>query len=234
MEQSLSPEIFRFLRDLRDNNNRDWFNQNKGRFRDVVQRPMLNFIETMSPWLMANTPAFVADTRLNGGSLFRIYRDTRFSKDKSPYKTNIGCNFRHRVGKDAHAPGFYVHIAPDEVFFGGGIWSPPTPVLNRLRDEIVAKPERWRAVLDAPGFHQVTGGLAESQMLKRAPRGYPSDHPFVDDLRRKSIFAFSSCTEAQVCAPDFPDRVMETFGAISPLMKFTTQALGVGWDQGAI
>lgn len=230
MQTPITPELFQFLRELRDNNTKEWFADNKTRFHNVVQLPMLDFIETMAPWLAAHTPAFQADKRLNGGSLFRIYRDTRFSKDKSPYKTNVGCNFRHKVGKDAHAPGFYVHIAPDEIFFGGGIWAPPTPVLNEIRDAIVEDPKRWQTIKDAPSFQKIIGGLGESDMLKNAPRGYDKDHPFVEDLKRKSLFAFTSCTEDQVCAPDFPDRVMEAFGALSPFMKFTVDALHVGWE----
>ena len=227
----LTPELFRFLRELRENNNREWFADNKPRFREVVQLPMIGFIETMAPWLAENAPAFVADTRLNGGSLFRIYRDTRFSADKTPYKTNVGCHFRHRVGKDAHAPGFYVHIAPDEVLFGGGIWMPPTQVLNRIRDAIVEDTGGWRAIQRAPAFTEVLGGLHDAGSLKNAPRGYPGDHSCVEDLKRKSLFAFARCTEAQVCADDFPERVAEAFEALSPLMKFMVNALGLDWER---
>ncbi len=228
----LTPELFRFLRELRENNNKEWFADNRPRFREVVQMPMVGFIETMAPWLAENAPAFVADTRLNGGSLFRIYRDIRFSADKTPYKTNVGCHFRHRAGKDAHAPGFYVHMAPDEVFLGGGIWSPPTSVLNEIRDAIVEDPRRWRAIQRAPAFTEVLGGLRDADSLKNAPRGYPSDHPCVDDLKRRSLFAFASCSEAQVCAEDFPGRVKEAFAALSPLMKFMVNSLGLDWEQG--
>lgn len=230
MPNLLTPELFRFLRELHENNNREWFADNKLRFREVVQLPMIGFIETMAPWLAKNAPAFVADTRLNGGSLFRIYRDTRFSADKTPYKTNVGCHFRHRVGKDAHAPGFYVHIAPDEVLFGGGIWMPPTQVLNLIRDAIVEDPGRWRAIQRAPAFTEVLGGLHDAGSLKNAPRGYPGDHPCLEDLKRKSLFAFARCTEAQVCADDFPERVTEAFEALSPLMKFMVNALGLDWE----
>lgn len=230
MNNAITPELFQFLRELRADNTKEWFGENKSRFKDVVQKPMLTLIETMSPWLQIHTPAFFADTRLNGGSLFRIYRDTRFSADKSPYKTNVGCNFRHKVGKDAHAPGFYVHLSPEENFFGGGIWSPPTTVLNEIRDTILDQPDRWTKIKTDAAFIKQTGGLGESEMLKTAPRGYPKDHPFLEDLQRKSLFAFGRCTEEQVCAPDFPDRLMDTFAAISPLMKFTTDALHVGWD----
>jgi uncharacterized protein (TIGR02453 family) len=230
LTNTITHELFRFLRDLQDNNNKDWFDANKSRYQQHAQRPMLSFIETMSPWLATHTPAFLADSRTNGGSLFRIYRDTRFSADKSPFKTNIGCNFRHRIGKDAHAPGFYLHISPGEIFFGGGIWSPQTSVLNRIRDAIVAQPDRWRDIVADKAFVQQLGGLADADMLKTVPRGYAKDHDFAHDLKRKSIFAFASCTEAQVCAVDFPDRVMTAFGTLAPMMQFTTDALGLSWE----
>jgi len=230
MLNTLTPELFRFLQELRENNNKAWFTENKPRFRESVQLPMVDFIETMAPWLAQNAPAFVADTRLNGGSLFRIYRDTRFGSDKTPYKTNIGCHFRHRAGKNAHAPGFYVHIAADEIFFGGGIWSPPTTVLNKIRDAIIEHPERWQAITQAPAFVDVFSKMGEAQSLKNAPRGYPLDHPCIEDLKLKSLFAFSTCTPAQVCAADFPDRVSEAFTALAPLMEFMVTALELGWD----
>ncbi len=226
----LPKDLFVFLRELTLNNNKAWFNENKQRFRESVQLPMIDFIEAMEPSLAFHAPAFVADTRLNGGSLFRLYRDTRFSADKTPYKTNVGCHFRHRAGKDAHAPGFYVHIAPGEIFFGGGIWSPPTPVLNKIRDRIIEHPDEWQAIHADRSFKKVVGGLGSSQSLKNAPRGYPVDHPCVEDLKRKSLFAFSSCTEKQVCAKDFPERVSKSFEAITPLMQFMVKALDVGWD----
>ncbi|MCY4207790.1 MAG: DUF2461 domain-containing protein [Roseovarius sp.] len=231
MTGTISPELFRFLRELRENNNKEWFEENKSRFREHVQLPMAGFIESVAPWLALNAPAFAADSRLNGGSLFRIYRDTRFAADKTPYKTNVGCHFRHSAGKDAHAPGFYVHLAPDEVFFGGGIWAPPTPVLNRIRDSIVENPERWLKIVRNPSFTELLGGLSDSQMLKRAPRGYPDDHLCIEDLKRKSVFASATCAEAEVCSDSFADRVTEAFGALSPLLEFMVKALDLGWDE---
>ncbi|MEM9604818.1 MAG: DUF2461 domain-containing protein [Pseudomonadota bacterium] len=225
----LPTDLFAFLSELRVNNNKPWFEANKPRFKARVQQPMVGFIEAMAPWFDANAPAFQADTRLNGGSLFRIYRDTRFAKDKTPYKTNVGCHFRHRVGKDAHAPGYYLHIAPDEIFFGGGIWMPPTPVLNQIRDAIVDSPTRWAAIEGSATFTKRFGGIRGDQ-LKRPPRGYDTDHPLIDDLKRKSFFAFSSCTPKQVCARDFPKRIAATFDDLEPLMHFLVDALDVGWD----
>ena len=226
----IPADLFVFLRELSENNNKEWFADNKTRFRENLQLPMVAFIEAMAPWLEFNAPAFVADTRLNGGSLFRIYRDTRFGSDKTPYKTNIGCHFRHRAGKDAHAPGFYVHLSPDEIFFGGGIWSPPTPVLNKIRDKIIEEPEAWQAIQQDTNFKKQLGKIESHQSLKNAPRGYPADHPCLEDLKRKSLFAFASCTQKQVCSTSFPERVSNSFDAISPLMRFMVDALEVGWD----
>ncbi|MEM7197930.1 MAG: TIGR02453 family protein, partial [Pseudomonadota bacterium] len=161
MSNMITPELFVFLRELYENNNKAWFLENKPRFQSHVQQPMLSFITTIAPWLEQNAPAYPADTRLNGGSLFRIYRDTRFSPNKVPYKTNVGCHFRHRVGKDAHAPGFYVHIASNEIFFGGGIWMPPTPVLNKIRDAIVDSPKEWQKITQAPAFTTILSGLGD-------------------------------------------------------------------------
>ncbi len=122
-------ELFTFLDQLAANNNREWFKDNKERYYDVVVDPVCDFIEAMEPRLHVISRHFVADSRPHGGSMFRIYRDTRFSKDKRPYKENVGCQFRHEAGKDAHAPGFYVHLGRDEIFYGGGLWLPSNPVL---------------------------------------------------------------------------------------------------------
>src|SRR5215471_15655464 len=143
-EASFGPELFSFLADLRANNNRDWFAANKQRYEEQLLEPALAFINAFGPRLEKISPHFRADARPSGGSLFRIYRDTRFSKDKSPYKTNVGIHFRHERAKDAHAPGYYLHIGPGEVFVGGGIWRPDTETATAIREAIVADPEHWK------------------------------------------------------------------------------------------
>ncbi len=136
--------MFNFLADLGSNNNREWFNNNKDRYENFVVEPVTRFIEAVGEFLPTISDAYVADTRRNGGSMFRIYRDTRFSRDKRPYKENVGCQFRHTAGKNAHAPGFYVHLAPAEVFIGGGIWKPDTNSLDKIRNHIAENPELMR------------------------------------------------------------------------------------------
>ena len=138
---SFGPGLFSFLADLRANNNREWFQANRHRYDEEVLEPALAFIGAFAPRLEKISPHFRADARPSGGSLFRIYRDTRFSNDKSPYKTNLGIHFRHERAKDAHAPGYYLHIGPGEVFAGGGIWHPATEAATAIREAIVADPE---------------------------------------------------------------------------------------------
>ena len=121
--------LFKFLGDLKANNNREWFQKNKDRYRSTVQDPLLDFVVAMEAPLRKISPHYVADARRNGGSVFRIYRDVRFSKNKAPYKERAACNFRHKAGKDVHAPGFYLHLANDKLMVGGGIWGPPSDAL---------------------------------------------------------------------------------------------------------
>src|ERR687888_1622679 len=141
-ETSFGPELFAFLEDLRANNNREWFAANKHRYEEHLLEPAIAFIDAFAPRLEKISPHFRADSRPSGGSLFRIYRDTRFSKDKSPYKTNLGIHFRHERAKDVDAPGYYLHIGPGEVFAGGGMWHPDSSTATRIREAIVADPDR--------------------------------------------------------------------------------------------
>jgi uncharacterized protein (TIGR02453 family) len=121
MTAHITPALFEFFRELKANNSKEWFAENKTRYEQQVREPLLAFIADFGLRLPAISPHYVADPRKSGGSLFRIYRDVRFSKDKTPYKTGAGIQFRHERGKDAHAPGFYLHLEPDGCFFGAGI-----------------------------------------------------------------------------------------------------------------
>ena len=214
----ITPELFHFLKQLRRHNDREWFNANKQRFVDKVRDPLLFFVEMIGPKLRAISPEIVADSRPVGGSLFRIYRDTRFAKDKTPYKTHAGLFFRHRAGKDVHAPGFYLHLEPGEVFMGAGIWHPDTKSLTAIREAIDADATAWKRARKI--------GLADGDSLKRAPRGFDPEHPFVDDLKRKSITSTLHFSEKQACASDFPLRFSRACKSRLPLMKFLAKAVG--------
>ncbi len=215
----LPKALFDFLRELADNNDRDWFNANKDRYKADVVAPISAFIEAMRPHIEDISAHFVVDPRPNGGSMFRIYRDTRFSKDKTPYKTNVGCQFRHEAGKDAHAPGFYAHFEPGRCFFGGGVWQPPSDPLRAIRQAMVDDPKAWQSA---------TKGLdLGGEQLKRAPKGFDEDHVLIEDLRRKSFFAMEEGDEALATSPDLPAKVAKSFRKVAPMMRFLTEAVGV-------
>ena len=168
-------ELFRFLKGLRANNDRDWFKHNRQRYEAHVRQPLLGFIVGFSPLLAKISGHFSADPRPVGGSMFRIHRDTRFAKDKSPYKTMAAAQFRHEQGKDVHAPGFYVHLEPGACFVGIGIWRPEGPIVRQIRDAMVDDPDAW---LDAARAEPFSSRYAlEGERLKRPPRGYDPESP---------------------------------------------------------
>ncbi|WP_373088987.1 DUF2461 domain-containing protein [Sneathiella sp.] len=218
-------DLLRFYEELKANNSRDWFAKNKQRYKDVVVYPMADFIEAMGPRLDAIAPAFVADPRPNGGSMFRIYRDVRFSRDPRPYKEHLACQFRHQAGRDAHAPGFYVHIAPDEVRFGGGVYLAPAPVLAKIRHAINDDPERWNAIKQDPDFVKTFVNI-RGDTLKRPPKGYSTDHPNIVDLKRKTHFITHQIRlVSKITTPGFIEEVDDAFQKATPFMRFLTHAV---------
>ena len=221
---NFSPEMFEFLAELKDNNTKEWFLDNKERYKADVQEPLLRFISQFADPLHAISPRFVADPRPSGGSMFRIYRDVRFSKDKSPYKTHAAAQFRHSAGKDAHAPGFYLHLEPGQVFVGAGSWRPAADALAAIRTAIAEKPSRWKKVVEDPQFvkHHRLGG----ESLKRPPRGFDPEHPLIDDLKRKDFICVEEFTQAAACKAGFIDRVESSCRTAGPFVRFLTEAVG--------
>ncbi len=223
-EQSyFTRESFRFLRELARNNDREWFNSNKLRYEEDVRDPAVRFVVAFSSDLKAVSPHFRADPRANGGSIFRIYRDVRFAKDKSPFKIHTGIQFRHDQGKDVHAPGFYLHLEPGGCFGAMGIWHPDGKSLRKLREAIVERPDRWRAEVTS---HTFTERLALSgDRLSRAPRGFDPDHPLVEDLKWKDFVAVADLTEDQVVEPGFLEDYASLCRAGAGFMAFLCEAL---------
>jgi uncharacterized protein (TIGR02453 family) len=216
-----SSQTLEFLGQLRANNNRDWFEANKPRYESDVREPALAYIEAMAPHLAKISGSFLASPKKVGGSLMRVYRDVRFSKDKTPYKTNIGIQFRHVAGKDVHAPGFYLHIDPDEVFLGAGIWRPDNPTLQQMRLLIDDDQPRWRKLtkkLVTRGYN--FGG----ESLKRPPKGYDNDHPLIEDLKRKDFIAVLNLDHAAVPKKDFLKVTAKHFAAAGELVEFICNA----------
>jgi len=219
--------LFGFLEELARNNDREWFQANKGRYEAEVVEPVLRFIEAVGLEVLPGlSRSFVADPRKSGGSMFRIYRDTRFSHDKRPYKENVGCQFRHVLGRDVHAPGFYVHLEPGRVFIGAGSWRPPRPALEQIRAAIVARPAAWSRLIDDPALSSYFGGI-EGESLKRAPQGVDPNHRYIADLKRTSHFVLKDVAPVRVLRPAFLAEVEEAFTKASPLMRFLTEAVGL-------
>jgi len=212
----------RFLDELADNNDRPWFAANKPRYEALVREPALDFIAAMAPLLQTFAPRFRADPRKMGGSLMRVYRDTRFSRDKTPYKTNIGIQFRHELGKDVHAPGFYVHVASDGCFFAVGCWHPDSDALGRIRDLIAEKPEQWFSARDDMGF--VGQWALAGDSLSRPPRGYDANHLAIEDLKRKDFIAIASLSQADVMGSGLVKLAAARFTAAEPFMRFLCAA----------
>ncbi len=223
LQAHFTPKLFAFLRELDRNNRREWFDANKQRYLDDVRDPMLRFIADFGVELGRLSRHFVADPRPSGGSMFRIYRDTRFATDKRPYKTNVGAQFRHERGRDAHAPSFYLHLEPGEVFGGGGIWHPEAEPLRRIREAIARDPARWKRATRSRAFTSRCEIWGEQ--LARAPRGFAADHPLVDDLRRKDFFGLRSFTEQQICRPGFLSEFAGVCAACLPLVRLLCDAL---------
>jgi uncharacterized protein (TIGR02453 family) len=219
------PALLDYLDVLAANNNRPWFQENKHRYEQELLAPCLAFIRAFAPRLKKISPHFVASDRRVGGSLLRIYKDTRFSGGMSPYKTNVGIQFRHQRGRDIHAPGFYVHIASGECFLAAGIWRPEADTLAQVRQAIVDKPQRWRRASLDKRFRRYFELAGDA--LKTAPRGFAADHPMIEDLRRKDFIALDELTEQDVLDARFLDRVAECFAAARPFMRFLCGAVKV-------
>ncbi len=222
-DRYFTRQTFAFLSALAENNTREWFEEHKQDYEALVREPALDFISDMGNELPAISPHFRAVPKKMGGSLMRVFRDTRFSKDKTPYKTNIGIQFRHEVGKDVHAPGYYVHIAPDESFVGVGLWHPEADVLFKIRQGLLEKPEAWVKARDDKTFSQHFDLVGDA--LANAPRGFAKDHPLVEDLKRKDFIALAAMSKATVTAKDFREQVAERFKQATPLMRFLCSAL---------
>lgn len=222
-ETYFSSDLFTFLKQLKRNNKREWFQANKARYEAVVRDPCLRFIAELAGPLERVSPWLVADPHPTRGSLFRIYRDTRFSPDKHPYKWHVGMSFPHRGTKQkVHLPGFYLHLEPQGCFAAAGCWHPDNSTLISIRNAMVARPEAWKKV--------VRGLELEGDALSRPPRGYPADHPLLEDLKRKDFLASVAFTDSQVCGARFMADFLAACRKLSPLVGFLSQALGLPYE----
>lgn len=224
------PAALTFLRALKRNNRKEWFEANRARYEAEIKQPLVALIEEVDVRLASLAPEIVGTKR----SLFRIHRDVRFSRDKTPYKTHAACWFYHRdagraVGDNAAhgGAGFYFHLAPGEVFSGGGVWMPPRPALNRIREAIADDPDGFKTIVTAPSFQRRFGALDPEHTLTRMPRGYDVDHPAADWLRYQSFTADHALDESLLASPKLVDALMRNFSVALPLVRWINTASGL-------
>lgn len=231
-----SPATFKFLRQLAKNNDKDWFAAHKSEYEAAVKAPCLAFIADLAPPLAKISPQMLASPKPVGGSLFRIYRDTRFSSDKTPYKTHAGMSFFHAATKQVaraaganammgrlDAPGFYLHLEPGASFLGGGLWHPQPDTLKRIRANLVSNPASWKKATRDPKFLKqfALGG----DRLQRPPAGYPADHELIEDLKRKDFVASSALSDEEVCAPGFLKEAVRRYALMAPMIDWLCTSL---------
>lgn len=225
MFSHFEPSLFTFLDKLKANNNKAWFNDHKNEYEDLVRTPALAFIEQMDHWIRMISPHYEGIAKKMGGSLMRVYRDVRFSKDKSPYKTNVGIQFRHEVGKDVHSPGFYLHIEPGDVYLGVGSWHPASQELKQFRDHIVAKPGPYQDAITHQPFTDKYALVGDT--LIRPPKGYDKDHPLIEEIKRKDFVAVCQLNENFLFQENLCEEVAKLYGRAQPLQRFLCEALGL-------
>lgn len=223
----IPPELFDFLGELKENNDRTWFQEHKARYENHYKQPLLAFVAAFADRLPEISPYYMAVPKITGGSLFRIYRDVRFSNDKRPYKTWAGMHFRHERARDVHSPGYYIHLEPGNCFISCGIWKPTSESQGKIRGVIAEHPQRWLDATREEAFAALYRLAGDS--LKRPPRGYDPDHPLIEDLKRVDYLASISIDEGIATRPDFLDYYLGTCQIAAPFMRFLTESLGLSW-----
>lgn len=226
-----TASAFQFLRGLARNNKKPWFEAHRDDYETHVRAPMRALIEEMDVRFARFAPELTGDPKR---SMFRINRDIRFSKDKSPYKTHAACWFRHsaadhRVGGDAEAgsAGLYFHLQPGQSFVGAGIWMPPRPTLNKIRDAIAEDPKRFAGLVKHPTVRRRFGGLDDEAMLKRMPRGFNDDHPAAEWLRYQSFTIGRELSDREALSPRLAGGLEKDFRLMLPLVRWLNTALGL-------
>ncbi len=216
----LNPDLFRFLDELKKNNNKDWFDTNRSRYKDLRQQ-FMNFVTLLIHQLSQLDPS------LNGleasQTVFRINRDIRFSKDKSPYKTNMGA-YIAPGGKKSFSPGYYLHVEPGGSMIAGGMYMPPSKELKMVRKEILENTDEFKQIINNPDFKKTFGEL-HGEKLKTAPQGFPKDHPEIDLMRYKSYTVFKEVAEAYLTGPNALNQMLDDYRVLKPLNDFLTHAL---------
>jgi uncharacterized protein (TIGR02453 family) len=225
------PAALSFLRSLRRNNDREWFEQNRATYEGELRTPLAALAEEVDVRLATMAPEIIGDPKR---SLFRIHRDVRFSVDKSPYKTHVAAWFHHSDagrGVGTAAPhggaGFYFHMEADRASLGGGIWMPPRPTLQRIRAAIDEDHVPLDRILRDPARRRRFGGLAEENMLTRMPRGYADAHPAATLLRHQSYTLGRELRQRDLFSPRLPDLLAKEYAHLLPLVRWLNASLGL-------
>ncbi|MBN8739354.1 MAG: TIGR02453 family protein [Lysobacterales bacterium 69-70] len=223
MSACFTPATFGFLRDLARNNNREWFLANKARYEEQLRTPFLNLLGELQAPLARISPHYRADTRSQGGSLFRQHRDTRFSNDKTPYKTWAGARLFHERSRGIEAPVFYLHLQPGGCFAGGGIWHPQSDALKKIREFLADNPAAWKKATQSKAFreHLTPGG----ETLTRPPRGFDPDHELIADIRRKDFVASAAFDDKLATSAEFKPWLIDTYKRLAPMVDYLCAAL---------
>ncbi|GAB3505719.1 DUF2461 domain-containing protein [Pseudoxanthomonas daejeonensis] len=224
MSTYFSAASFKFLRGLSRHNDKAWFEAHREDYEAHVRQPFLRLITDLQPGLAAVSPHFRADPRTIGGSLFRIYRDARFSNDKSPYKPWQGARLFHERRREVPAPSFYVHLQPGESFVGGGLWHPEPDTQRRVRQFILDNPGAWKKTAHAPALRR-RFELDDSEVLSRAPRGFPADFEFIDDLKHRNWVFTRPLDDAAMTGPRLRKTLETDLAALGPFIDYLCAAL---------
>jgi len=218
---SFPPEGLRFLKTLKRNNNREWFNANKSLYEASVREPMTAIVESLALEFARFAPDILSTPK---ASLYRIHRDTRFSRDKSPYKTHVAAVFPQRNLEKHEGAGFYFHISPTEVLVGGGLYMPSPEDLRCVREPISQNQASFTKIVMARPFRRVFGEVTGERLL-RVPRGFDPAHPAADYLRLKQFLASRSLPPASASSPDFFRVLVETFEVLGPFVHFLNKPI---------
>lgn len=223
-----TKSTFDFLNQLKKNNNKEWFSENKETYEKVAREPFLKFIEDFAPHLKKTAPNHLAIAKKTGGSLFRINKDLRFASRDEPYKTWIAAQFKHNNGKDVHAPGFYLHIEPKNSFFGGGVWHPDTQTCNKIRNAIATNSSEWKKIINNKTFKNTF--IMEGDVLQKPPKGFDVNHPCIEDILRKDFIVTHALKQEDIVSEKFLNMIVDLSQKSAHYVQFLTIACGFKWN----
>ena len=217
-----SPATLSFLKRLKRNNRREWFNARRDEYEATVRQPMIAIVDRLAVDMRAIAPELLVSPK---HSIYRIYRDTRFSENKTPYKTHVAASFRPRDLAKGVGAGMYFHVSPEGVWVGGGMYAPETPQLHAVREQIAANLRRFRSIVEAPAFKRGLDGGLEGERLQRVPRGFPKDHEAADYLKYRQFLAGREFPARFATGSGFYKNVLGVFRQVAPLIRFLNEPL---------